>query len=108
MRLQATAFVLVLLAGCAPAEPCSGWLDATEGDAGLVLTADEHGPGWEETACFQCHQAWNIHPVDCVDEVWLGMIDSVVDEEDTLSCTGCHGMNGTTDQDWVVATTGAS
>jgi len=100
--------LLLILAGCGSTEPCAGWNDTLEGDGGLQLTADEHGPGWGQTACFQCHQAWLIHPADCVEDGWLDHIDQTVVLEDGQSCTGCHGMNGTSDEDWVDATSGAS
>ena len=96
------------LVGCGPSDPCAGWHDALEGDDGLDLTADEHGPGWGQTECFQCHQAWNIHPVDCIDDSWIPFIDETTDVEDTLSCTACHGMNGTSSEDWVDTTSGTT
>jgi hypothetical protein len=97
-----------LLTGCGPAEPCAGWHDALDGDAGLQLTAAEHGPGWGETACFLCHQAWTIHPPECLEDGWLEHLDEAVDYDDTESCTSCHGANGTRDEDWVDTTTSAS
>ncbi len=98
----------LLAAGCGPADPCQGWHDTLEGDAGLQLTQAEHGAAWGQTACFQCHQAWTIHPSGCVEEGWLETLEQAVDYEDPYGCTGCHGMNGTEDADWVDGTSGAS
>ncbi len=107
MRAMAV-LALLQLAGCGPADPCAGWHDTLEGDQGLALTQAEHGPGWGRATCFQCHQAWTIHPPDCLAEGWLDAIDAASDPEDPYSCTGCHGMNGTDDDDWVDTTTSAS
>lgn len=98
----------LLAAGCGPVDPCAGWNDSLSGDGGLILTASEHGSAWGQSACFQCHQAWRIHPPDCVGDGWLDHIDEAVDLDDSFSCTSCHGMNGTADEDWVDATSGAS
>ena len=108
MRPPILALLLAALAACGPAEPCAGWRDTLDGDGGLQLTESEHGLAWGQTQCFQCHQAWTIHPVDCVEDGWLDSIDAAVDEEDPHGCTGCHGMNGTSDDDWVDATSSAS
>ncbi len=106
--MRALLAALVLAAGCGPADPCASWHDTLEGDGGLQLTQAEHGVAWGQTACFQCHQAWTIHPPDCLEDGWLDPIDASVELEDSYSCTGCHGMNGTSDEDWVDTTSGAS
>jgi hypothetical protein len=106
--VRALVLLALVAAGCGPAEPCAGWHDTLGGDAGLLLTQAEHGLAWGQTACFQCHQAWTIHPAECVDEAWLDHLDEAVDFEDSHSCTGCHGMNGTTEDDWVDTTSSAS
>jgi hypothetical protein len=98
----------LLVAGCGPSEPCAGWHSTLAGDAGLQLTQAEHGVAWGQTACFQCHQAWSIHPPDCVEAGWIDPIDQAVDYDDPHTCTSCHGMNGTDDDDWVDATSSAS
>jgi len=89
-----TAFAL-LLAGCAPADPCDRIRDLATSPAGLELTEDEH-PGWGETACFQCHQVGRIHTHDCFSaaEIDVAAIADLVDPEDTTSCIPCHGDNG--------------
>lgn len=97
-----------LVAGCGPAEPCAGWRDTLDGDGGLQLTQAEHGGAWGQVACFQCHQAWTIHPPDCVEDGWIDHVDEAVDYDDAYSCTACHGMNGTAEDDWVDTTTSAS
>ncbi len=106
--MSALLLALLLAAGCGSADPCLGWHHSLDGDAGLQLTAAEHGGAWGQTACFQCHQAWTIHPPSCVEDGWMEHIDEAVDYEDNISCTSCHGMNGTTDEDWVDGTSGAS
>jgi len=93
---------------CAPAGPCDYRQLALDGEEGLDLTADEHGVGWMQSSCFSCHQAWDLHPEACVDEIWLGVIEGMVDHSDTYSCTLCHGMNGLTEQEWVDGVSGAS
>ncbi len=106
--MRALLLVVALAVGCGPADPCAGWNDSLEGDGGLQLTEAEHGVAWGQTACFQCHQAWTIHPPDCVADGTLEYIDELVDFEDSYSCTGCHGMNGTAEDDWVDTTSSAS
>lgn len=105
---RALSLAALLAAGCGPAEPCVGWHDTLDGASGLVVTEAEHGPGWGQTECFQCHQIWAIHPADCVEEGWLDLIDQAVDPDDTHSCTSCHGMNGTEGDDWMDTTSGAN
>ncbi len=106
--MRALLLLALLTAGCGPADPCAGWHDSLDGDQGLTVTQDEHGPGWGQTACFQCHQAWTIHPPDCLEDGWIDMIDDMADVDDTHSCTSCHGDNGTSDDDWVDTTASAS
>lgn len=77
------------LSGCAEADPCAGKRDLVNSPAGLTLVAGEH-PGWGSRECFQCHQRWEIHSADCVDEVAVGEIDATEPEE----CVACHGSNG--------------
>jgi hypothetical protein len=87
--------VLLLLVGCAAErEECSH--DPLRSPGGLVVTEAEHGVGWQREDCFQCHQTWNIHQVDCIGslDVDLAEVRAAADPEDASTCVSCHGDNG--------------
>ncbi|HJN73466.1 MAG TPA: hypothetical protein QGF58_05985 [Myxococcota bacterium] len=83
---------LLLLLACGDPDPCAGTRDLTRSPAALTLTAEEHGVGWGQEQCFQCHQAWNIHSQDCIGGVEVEEIEA--DPEDPSTCVPCHGDNG--------------
>jgi len=89
------ALLLLGLAGCPPADPCTRVRDLATSPDGLDLTAEEH-PGWGQTACFQCHPIVRIHRADCFSaaEINVAAIDDLVDVQDTTTCVPCHGANG--------------
>ena len=98
----------LLVPGCDLRDPCTYRHDALDGDEGLHLTQAEHVIGWGHTDCMVCHQAWQIHPVECIDECWVDMIQRNADVGDTYSCTACHGDNGNDEGDWMDTTSSAS
>jgi hypothetical protein len=79
----------------APSEdPCAGRGDMVHSPGGLTVTAEEHGLGWEQETCFQCHQVWTIHQHDCVGGLDMDELRERTDPEDPSSCVACHGDNG--------------
>lgn len=85
---------LVSLLGCVEVEPCESLGDASASPGGLLITQEEHGPGWSQDECFTCHQTWNIHQFDCIGGVDLEAVEALADPEDVSSCVQCHGANG--------------
>ena len=89
---------LWLAAGCAreDANACTYVRDLVRSDGSLALTATEHGVGWGNETCLQCHQTWNTHQIDCVRalELDLEAIRAAADFEDAATCVPCHGTNG--------------
>lgn len=85
--------LLALLLGCTPADPCpeTSMLDGPEG---LVLTEEEHGIGWGEAECWQCHQVETLHRTGCTPDVDLEAVQEQVEAEGLASCVACHGDNG--------------
>ena len=88
----------LLVAACVPADedPCAYVHDLGRSDQGLVVTPAEHGVGWGNETCLQCHQVWNTHQRDCVRAVDLDLeaIRAAADFEDPATCVPCHGANG--------------
>ncbi|MFH1463721.1 MAG: hypothetical protein ABIO70_04970 [Pseudomonadota bacterium] len=82
----------LLLVGCGP-DPCpdGSMLDGAEG---LVVTAEEHGAGWGQAACFGCHAATALHRTGCTPDVDLEAIQAQVEAEGEAGCATCHGDNG--------------
>jgi hypothetical protein len=101
--------LLLLLAGCPPADPCTRIRDLATSPAGLDLTQDEH-PGWGQTECFQCHQIVNIHRYDCFSaaDIDVAAIRDLIDPEDTSTCVPCHGANGVPEWESIANDTGAT
>lgn len=81
--------MLVLLA-CG-GDPCPE-VPMTEGEAGLVVVADEHGEGWERADCFACHDRTVMHRTGCTPDVDLDAVREQTTDE--ASCSACHGDNG--------------
>ncbi|NOY27575.1 MAG: hypothetical protein GXP62_17055 [Oligoflexia bacterium] len=94
-RLWLTALLLIST-GCGNADPCAGTRDLSQSPAGLALTQQEHGVGWGQQECFQCHQIWKIHQQDCTSGVSIDVasINDQIDVEDASTCATCHGDNG--------------
>jgi mono/diheme cytochrome c family protein len=71
-------------------------------DAGLVVTAAEHGEGWGREDCAGCHSLPNLHMWSCTEGIDLEAIreeiHEVVEEEGEPgvfhACASCHGENG--------------
>jgi len=87
-------FVWVMLVGCGTEDPCGDRVDPSTTPGGLELTQSEHSLGWGDAECFQCHQSWQIHVVQCMERVDVEEISVQVDVADTESCVSCHGANG--------------
>jgi hypothetical protein len=89
---------LLVTLGCAEVDedPCAYVRDLIRTEDGLALTPDEHGVGWGNETCLQCHQTWNTHVRDCSRAVdWdLEAIREAADFEDPTTCVPCHGANG--------------
>ncbi len=85
----------LVTAGCERAAPCAGRGDMTRSEAGLTVTAGEHGIGWGQQDCALCHPSWSLHAHSC-SAVDIDMTD--VNERADLSapetCVPCHGDNG--------------
>lgn len=92
--MSARGLLCLLLIGCMTAEedPCAGRRDLTQTEAGLVLTEVEHAEGWGRTECTQCHPAWTIHEVDCIDGVAVDV--EAIEAASPEDCVVCHGDNG--------------
>ena len=87
----------LVLTGClTDDDPCAYVHDLVRSDGSLALTPEEHGVGWGNETCLQCHQVWNTHRHDCARSVDLDMeaIREAADFEDTTTCVPCHGTNG--------------
>lgn len=85
--------LLAILLACAVDDPCPPTA-MIDGDQGLVVTQDEHGLGWAETDCWQCHQQQTLHRTGCTPDVDLEAIQARVEAEGLASCAACHGDNG--------------
>jgi hypothetical protein len=89
---------LLLTAGCGRADrdACAYVRDLARSDGSLGLTRREHGVGWGNAECLQCHQTWNTHQMDCLRavDVDLEAIRDVADFHDATTCVPCHGANG--------------
>jgi hypothetical protein len=89
---------LLLAVGCAPEDddPCAYVRDLARSEASFTVTPREHGVGWGNETCLQCHQTWNTHQIDCVRALDLDMeaIRAAADFEDPSTCVPCHGANG--------------
>ena len=107
MMRRALAIPLLLAAACGEPQPCTDVQALLDGPEGLILTEEDHPLGWGEAQCFACHQAWNIHQPECVEQSgWdAEFIDEHTDVEDSSSCAACHGDNGQDEED---AVSGAS
>jgi hypothetical protein len=88
------ALLSLLFAACGP-DPCPDG-SMLDGDAGLVVTADEHGTGWGHAECLGCHAAVTLHRTGCTD-VDLEAVQAWVEAEGQTACTTCHGENGVVD-----------
>ena len=82
---------MILLLACAAEEPC---VDMSQGPGALTVTREEHGVGWGQQECAQCHPVWTFHGRDCVGGLDLEELQARTDLEDPESCTACHGDNG--------------
>jgi hypothetical protein len=82
----------LLLAGCGP-DPCPDG-SMIDSDAGLVVTADEHGAAWGVAQCDACHAWTTLHRTGCTPDVDLEAIQEMVELDGLESCSLCHGDNG--------------
>lgn len=85
--------LLIHLLACAVADPCPAG-SMLDGDEGLVVTEAEHGTGWGQAECFECHQVDTLHRTGCTPDVDLEAIQAEVDASGIGSCAACHGDNG--------------
>ena len=107
MRRCVFILLALLVAACGEPQPCADVQALLDGPEGLILTEEDHALGWGEAECFACHQSWNFHQPECVEQAgWdVEFIDELSDAEDSSSCTACHGENGQDEED---AVSGAS
>ena len=82
----------LLLAACGP-DPCPDG-SMLDGEAGLVVTAEEHGAGWGQADCFGCHAAVTLHRAGCTPDLDLEAVQAWVETEGEGACATCHGDNG--------------
>lgn len=96
MSGKASILALFLwMSACSP-DPCSTRGDMLESPGGLQVEPSEHGVGWGQPECFQCHSVATIHEDGCSSSSMTAEdIRGMFDTADPTSCQMCHGDNGT-------------
>ncbi|HLG18455.1 MAG TPA: cytochrome c3 family protein [Bdellovibrionota bacterium] len=89
-------FLAVLMSGCGHDSPGENYGDIINSPQSLILTEEEHQPGWQRSDCFGCHLPKNIHQSNqsSLAGIDLDAIQEIVRTQGEAACAGCHGTNG--------------